>query len=94
MFRPLGNRVLVRPLEPEEVSAGGIIIPGAAQDRSTSGAVLAVGPGLITDQGVRVPTDTKVGDRVYYHPRAGTEIKIEGEKLLVLEEEAILGILD
>jgi len=94
MIRPLGNRVLVRPMEPETTSSGGIIIPSSAQERSTTGRVLAVGPGLITDQGVRVPTDSVVGDVVYFIPRAATEVVIDGEKLLMLEEEAILGILD
>lgn len=92
-FRPLHDRVLVRPLDAEEKTAGGIIIPGTAQEKPQEGKVVAVGPGARREDGTIAKMDVKVGDRVLYGKWAGTEIKIKGEDLMIMKESDILGVV-
>lgn len=92
-FRPLHDRVLVRRLEQEEKTAGGIIIPDTAKEKPMEGEVVATGSGARDDQGKVVPLDVKAGDKILFSKWAGTEIKIEGEELLVMKESDIMGVL-
>ena len=93
-IRPLADRVLVRPIEAETTSRGGIVIPDSATEKPVQGEVLAVGPGAPLDNGeVRAPS-VQVGDRVLYGKYSGTEVKVDGEKLLVVREADILAIVD
>ena len=94
MFRPLHDRVLVRRLESEEKTAGGIIIPDTAKDKPMEGEVIAVGPGARAEDGKLVPLDVKVGDRILFGKWSGTEVKIDGEELLIMKESDLLGIID
>jgi len=94
MFRPLHDRVLVRRLESEEKTAGGIIIPDTAKEKPMEGEVIAVGPGARTEDGTRVALDVKVGDRILFGKWSGTEVKIDGEELLIMKESDLLGIID
>ncbi|WP_119681203.1 co-chaperone GroES [Indioceanicola profundi] len=93
-FRPLHDRVVVRRLESEERTAGGIIIPDTAKEKPQQGEVLAVGPGARDEAGRRVPPAVQAGDRILFAKWAGTEVKIDGEELLILKETDILGVLD
>ena len=93
-FRPLHDRVVVRRLEEDEKSAGGIIIPDTAKEKPTQGEVLAVGPGARNDDGKVIPLDVKVGDRVIIGKWSGTEVKIDGEELLIMKESDIMGVLE
>ena len=93
-FKPLGGRVLIEPLEQEEMTAGGIILPETAKEKPQEGKVLAIGPGERDDQGNRIALDVKVGDRVLFAKYSGTEVKMDGKKLLILRESDILGIID
>ncbi|MGK2872397.1 MAG: co-chaperone GroES [Alphaproteobacteria bacterium] len=92
-FRPLHDRVLVRPLDAEEKTSGGIIIPGTAQEKPQEGKVVAVGPGARREDGSIAKLDVKVGDRVLYGKWSGTEIKIKGEELMIMKESDIMGIV-
>ncbi|HAK64023.1 MAG: co-chaperone GroES [Pseudomonadota bacterium] len=92
-FRPLHDRVLVRPLDAEEKTAGGIIIPGTAQEKPQEGKVIAVGPGARREDGSIAKLDVKVGDTVLFGKWSGTEIKIKGEELMIMKESDILGIV-
>ena len=92
-FRPLHDRVLVRRVEAEEKTAGGIIIPDSAKEKPAEGQVIAVGEGTRDDDGDRIPLDVKVGDRVLFGKWSGTEVKIGGEDLLIMKESDILGII-
>lgn len=92
-LKPLGNRVVVEPLEQEEVTAGGIVLPETAKEKPQKGKVLSVGPGDRNDKGERVPLDVAEGDTVLFAKYAGTEIKVDGKKLLILRESDILAIL-
>ncbi len=92
-FRPLHDRVVVRPLDAEEKTSGGIIIPGTAQEKPQEGKVVAVGPGARREDGSIAKLDVKVGDRVLYGKWSGTEIKIKGEELMIMKESDILGIV-
>ena len=92
-LKPLGNRVVVEPLEQEEVTAGGIVLPETAKEKPQKGKVLSIGPGDRNDKGERVPLDVAEGDTVLFAKYAGTEIKIDGKKLLILRESDILAIL-
>ncbi|KXK15658.1 MAG: 10 kDa chaperonin [Chloroflexi bacterium OLB15] len=92
-IRPLGDRVIVEPLEQEEKTASGIYIPETAKEKPQEGLVLAVGEGRRDEDGDRIPMDVKAGDKVLFAKYAGTEIKIEGKKLLIMKEADILGIL-
>ena len=89
-FQPFGDRILVKPIEREEVSAGGILLPDTAQERPQEGEVMAVGPGRINDDGKRVVMEAKVGDRVIYSKYSGSELKEEGQDYLLLKESDIL----
>lgn len=93
-FKPLGGRVLIEPLEQEEMTAGGIILPETAKEKPQEGKVLAIGPGERDDQGNRIALDVKVGDRVLFAKYSGTEVKMDGKKLLILRESDVLGIID
>jgi chaperonin GroES len=93
-FRPLHDRVLVRRIEAEEKSAGGIIIPDTAKEKPSQGEVVAVGPGGRDDSGKLVPIDLRVGDRVLFGKWSGTEVKIDGEELLIMKESDVMGIID
>ena len=93
-IKPLGSRVVVEPLEQEEVTAGGIVLPETAKEKPQKGTILATGPGERDDDGKRIQMDVKVGDVVLYAKYAGTEIKVEGKKLLILKESDILAIVE
>jgi chaperonin GroES len=93
-FKPLGSRVLVEPIEQEEMTAGGIILPETAKEKPQEGKILAAGPGERDEDGKRIAMDVKAGDRVLYAKYSGTEVKIEGKKLLILRESDILGIIE
>lgn len=92
--RPLDDRVLVRPIEAEDRTAGGIVLPDTAKEKSQRGEVVAVGTGRLLDTGERVPLALKAGDRVLFGKYAGTEIKIEGEEHQIMRESEILGVLE
>ncbi|HUG45651.1 MAG TPA: co-chaperone GroES [Sphingomicrobium sp.] len=93
-FRPLHDRVLVRRVEAEEKTAGGIIIPDTAQEKPQEGEVLAVGAGARDETGKLVPLDVKDGDRILFGKWSGTEVKIDGEDLIIMKESDILGIIE
>lgn len=93
-LKPLGDRLVVKPLESEEVTPGGIVLPETAKEKPQKGQVLAVGPGARDDEGKRIKMDVSVNDKVLFAKYAGTEIKIDGEKLLILRESDILAILE
>jgi chaperonin GroES len=93
-IRPLGDRVLVQPLEVGEQKKGGIIIPDTAKERPQEGKVIAVGPGELMENGKRRQMEVKVGDRVLYGKYAGTEVKINDEEYLILRESDILGVIE
>ncbi|MFZ5609175.1 MAG: co-chaperone GroES [Pseudomonadota bacterium] len=93
-FRPLHDRVLVRRLESEEKTAGGIIIPDTAKEKPQEGEVIAVGAGARDETGKLVPLDVKAGDRILFGKWSGTEVKIDGEELLIMKESDILGIIE
>jgi chaperonin GroES len=92
-LKPLGDRVVVKPIEQDEMTSGGIMLPDTAKEKPQKGTILAVGPGNRNDAGERVKMDVKVGDVVLYAKYAGTEIKLDGEKVLVLRESDILAIV-
>ena len=93
-FRPLHDRVLVRRVEAEEKTAGGIIIPDTAKEKPQEGEVIAVGPGARDDTGKVQALDVKSGDRILFGKWSGTEIKLEGEDLLIMKESDVLGVLE
>jgi chaperonin GroES len=93
-LRPLGDRVWVEPIEREETTASGIILPETAKEKPQEGKVLAVGPGVRNDKGERQPLDVRVGDRVLFAKYAGTEIKHDGTKYLIMRESDILAIVE
>ena len=93
-FRPLGDRVLVKRVEEEAKTKGGIIIPDTAKEKPQEGEVLSVGPGARDDSGKRVDMDVKAGDRILFGKWSGTEVKIDGEDLIIMKESDILGIVD
>jgi chaperonin GroES len=93
-FRPLHDRVVVRRLEAEEKTAGGIIIPDTAKEKPQQGEVVAVGPGGRDESGKLIPLDVKAGDRVLFGKWSGTEVKLDGEELLIMKESDIMGVLD
>ena len=92
-FRPLHDRVLVRRIEAEEKTAGGIIIPDSAQEKPSEGEIVAVGEGTRDDDGDRIPLDVKAGDRVLFGKWSGTEVKIDGEELIIMKESDIMGVI-
>jgi chaperonin GroES len=93
-LKPLGDRVVIKPIEQEEVTSGGIMLPDTAKEKPQKGEVLAVGPGTRNDSGDRVELDVQVGDTVLFAKYAGTEIKLDGEKVLILRESDILAIVE
>ena len=93
-LRPLQDRVLVRRVEPEVKTAGGILIPDTAQEKPTEGEVVAVGPGIRDEDGKLYPLDVKSGDRVLFGKWSGTEVKLDGEDLIIMKEVDIMGVLD
>jgi chaperonin GroES len=92
-IRPLHDRVIVKRLEEERKSAGGIVIPDNAAEKPDQGEVIAVGPGKKTEDGKLLPVDVKVGDRVLFGKYSGTSVKIEGDEYLVMREEDIMGVV-
>ncbi|AGF76326.1 chaperonin [Bartonella vinsonii subsp. arupensis OK-94-513] len=92
-FRPLHDRVVVRRVESENKTAGGIIIPDTAKEKPQEGEIIAVGNGALDDNGKRVPLEVKAGDRILFGKWSGTEVKINGEDLLIMKESDIMGIL-
>jgi chaperonin GroES len=92
-FRPLHDRVLVRRIEADSKTAGGIIIPDSAQEKPSEGEVIAVGEGAYNEDGDRIKPDVKAGDRVLFGKWSGTEVKIDGEDLLIMKESDIMGIV-
>ena len=92
-LKPLGSRVVIEPLEQEDVTAGGIVLPETAKEKPQKGTVLSVGPGDRDDSGKRIALDVTVGDTVLFAKYAGTEIKLDGKKLLILRESDLLAIV-
>jgi len=92
-LKPLGNRVVVEPIEQEEITAGGIVLPETAKEKPQKGKILSVGPGERDEDGDRIPMDVKEGDTVLFAKYAGTEIKVNTKKLLILKESDILAIV-
>jgi len=92
-LRPLGNHIVVEPLEQEEVTAGGIVIPQTAKEKPQQGTVIAAGPGRMLDNGQRDPLSVKVGDKVLFAKYAGTTFKINGRELLVMTEDDVLAVV-
>ena len=93
-FRPLHDRVLVRRVEAEEKTAGGIIIPDTAKEKPQEGEVIAVGAGTLNEKGELRPLDVKAGDRILFGKWSGTEVRLEGEELLIMKESDVMGILE
>ena len=93
-FRPLHDRVVVRRIEEDDRTPGGIIIPDTAQEKPQQGEVIAVGPGARDEKGVVQPLDVKAGDRILFGKWSGSEVKIDGEELLIMKESDILGVLE
>ena len=92
-LQPLGGRVIVEPIEQEEMTAGGIILPETAKEKPQEGKILAAGPGDRDDEGKRIAMEVKVGDKVLYAKYSGTEVKVDGKKLLILRESDILAVV-
>src|SRR4029079_3938974 len=93
-FRPLHDRVVVRRIESEAKTAGGIIIPDTAKEKPQEGEIIGVGPGARDESGKLVPLDVKVGDRILFGKWSGTEVKIDGEELLIMKESDVMGIIE
>jgi chaperonin GroES len=93
-FRPLQDRVLIRRIEQEEKTTGGIIIPDTAKEKPMEGEVVAAGPGGRSEDGKVLPLDVKVGDRVLFGKWSGTEIKLDGEELMIMKESDLMGIIE
>lgn len=93
-IRPIGDRIVVKAIEQEETSRGGVILPDSAKEKPTRGKVLAVGSGRVGDDGKRIPLEVAVGATVLYGKYSGTEIKIEGEEYVILQERDVLAIFD
>ena len=93
MLKPLGDRVVIRVLEQEEKTASGIFLPDTAKEKPSQGEVVAVGPGKVQDDGKRVALEVKVGDKIIFSKYAGTEVKFEGTKYLIVSERDILAII-
>ena len=92
-FRPLHDRVVIEPIEQEEKTAGGIIVPDTAQEKPMQGKIIAVGPGARGEDGTLQPPDVKKGDTILYGKYSGTEVKIDNEELLIMRESDIMGVL-
>jgi chaperonin GroES len=92
-LKPLGSRVLVEPIEQEDITAGGIVLPETAKEKPQQGLILAIGPGARDEDGKRIPMDVEKGDKILFAKYSGTEIKMDGKKYLILREEDILAIV-
>jgi len=92
-LKPLGSRVLVEPLEQDDITAGGIVLPETAKEKPQQGLILAIGPGSRDEDGKRIPMDVAKGDKILFAKYSGTEIKLDGKKYLILREEDILAIV-
>ena len=93
-LKPLGGRVIVEPIEQEDITAGGIILPETAKEKPQEGKILAAGPGDRDEDGNRIAMEVKVGDKVLYAKYSGTEVKVDGKKLLILKENDILAVVE
>jgi chaperonin GroES len=93
-LKPLGGRVIVEPIEQDEITAGGIILPETAKEKPQEGKILAAGPGDRDEDGERIAMEVKVGDKVLYAKYSGTEVKVDGKKLLILRESDILAVVE
>jgi chaperonin GroES len=93
-LKPLGNRLVIDPIEQEEITAGGIVLPETAKEKPQQGLIVAAGPGDRDEDGKRISMEVKVGDKVLFAKYAGTELKLDGKKLLILRETDILGIVE
>ncbi len=93
-IRPLNDRILVKRLEEEETTAGGIIIPDSAKEKPAEGEIVSVGPGKMNDAGERVAMDVKAGDRVLFSKYGGTDVKLDGDDYLIMREDDILGVIE
>jgi chaperonin GroES len=93
-LKPLGGRVIVEPIEQDEITAGGIILPETAKEKPQEGKILAAGPGERDEDGKRIAMDVQVGDKVLYAKYSGTEVKVDGKKLLILRESDILAVVE
>ena len=94
MFKPLADRIIVKPTAAEEVTKGGIVLPDSAQERPQEGEVIAVGPGRISETGALVPIEVKVGDKIVYSKYGGSEVKIGKDEYVILKQDDILAIID
>jgi chaperonin GroES len=93
-LKPLSDRIIVKALEAEEKTAGGILLPDSAKEKPQQAEVIAVGPGKVQDNGKLAPMDIKVGDRVYYGKYSGTEVKLNGQEFTVLRQDDVLGVVE
>ncbi|MCE5301047.1 MAG: co-chaperone GroES [Spirochaetia bacterium] len=93
-LKPLGDHIVVKPLEEMEVKKGGVIIPDTAKEKPSKGEVLAVGPGKITEDGKRAPMEVKVGDKVIYSKYSGNEFKVNDDEILVMTQEDVLAVIE
>ena len=94
MLKPLGDRIVVKPLEAEEKTSGGIVLPDSAKERPQTGEVIAVGPGKTLDNGSVAPMEVVVGDKVVYSKYGGTEVKVDGQDVLITRQDDILGVVE
>jgi len=92
-IKPLADRVVVRPLEADEKTKGGLYVPDTAKERPQQGEIVAIGPGRVTDEGKKIPVEVKVGDRILYGKYSGTEVNFEGTEYLIMRESDIFAIL-
>ncbi len=94
MLKPLGDRIVVKPLDAEEKTSGGIVLPDSAKERPQTGEVIAVGPGKTLDNGSVAPMEVVVGDKVVYSKYGGTEVKVDGQDVLIMRQDDILGVVE
>jgi len=94
MLKPLGDRIVVKPLDAEENTSGGIVLPDSAKERPHTGEVIAVGPGKTLDNGTVSPMEVSVGDKVVYSKYGGTEVKVDGQDVLIMRQDDILGVVE
>ena len=94
MLKPLGDRVIAKSTEREEVTRGGIVLPDSAKEKPQEGEVIAVGPGKLLDSGKTCPMDVKVGDKIIYSKYGGTEVKVNGEEYIILRQEDVLAVIE
>jgi chaperonin GroES len=94
MLKPLGDRIVVKPLDAEEKTSGGIVLPDSAKERPQTGEVIAVGPGKTLDNGTVAPMEVNIGDKVVYSKYGGTEVKVDGQDVLIMRQDDILGVVE